>query len=508
MAQYRSAETRVRARGSVLEETEGRRRLPRIGIGVDVHAYAAEGSARALWVAGLLWPGERGLDGHSDADVAAHAACDALFSAAGIGDLGAHFGTSRPDLAGASGVTLLPRRGGWSARRASTIGNVAVQVVGNGPRIGSRRGEAEGVLSDAVDAPVSVSGTTTDGLGLTGRGEGSPRSPRPSSRHATPDETRGARSLPRVIRPSPCLPDFVCHSAVDRRPQPRVDGNLTDEVGEQGEVIRPVTLPGDPQAVRLHVPRAARLPPRRARQGGDLHLWAHDPGTAAPRPHPVRGGLRRAAPLDDPRPRARRHPHPQRHRHRRQDPREVGCLRRVLVRRVLPQRDRDGGRADRSRCPAPHLRAKSHRPRARDGDAHGDPRREGACVCRGGRQRRRLLRRPQLARVRRADAAEGRRHGRGRGRRPQRQAGPSRLRALEGAQARRAGDGGLADPVRHRSTGLAPRVLGDGAASTSATPSTSTAGGRPALPPPRERAGPVPRRRTRASRTSGCTTRG
>ena len=79
--------------------------LPRVGVGVDVHAYAAEGSPRELWVAGLRWPGERGLEGHSDADVAAHAACDAIFSAAGIGDLGAHFGTARPELSGASGVT-------------------------------------------------------------------------------------------------------------------------------------------------------------------------------------------------------------------------------------------------------------------------------------------------------------------------------------------------------------------------------------------------------------------
>ena len=144
----------------------------RTGVGVDAHAFSID-PKRALWLAGLLWENEIGVDGHSDGDVAAHAICDALFAAANIGDLGSNFGTSKPEYAGASGEKLLGESLNLVRAAGFEIQNVAVQIVGNRPKIGPRRNDAIAKISKVLGGvQVSVSATTTDGLGLTGEGKG------------------------------------------------------------------------------------------------------------------------------------------------------------------------------------------------------------------------------------------------------------------------------------------------------------------------------------------------
>lgn len=142
----------------------------RVGIGTDTHAFA---EGKPLWLGCIEWPGEVGLAGHSDGDVAAHAICDALFSAAGLGDLGSNFGSDRPEFAGAASRIFLVEAARKVAAAGFSISNVAVQIVGNKPRITAKRGEMEHEIGAALGGvPVSVSATTTDGLGFTGRGEG------------------------------------------------------------------------------------------------------------------------------------------------------------------------------------------------------------------------------------------------------------------------------------------------------------------------------------------------
>lgn len=143
---------------------------PRVGLGTDVHAFGGDGN---LWLAGLQWPGEPALSGHSDGDAVAHAIVDALLGAAGLGDIGEHFGTSHPEYAGAHADVFLARTREILSDAGFAILNVSAQFQGNRPRFSARRAEAERILSTALGgAPVSVTATTTDGLGFPGRAEG------------------------------------------------------------------------------------------------------------------------------------------------------------------------------------------------------------------------------------------------------------------------------------------------------------------------------------------------
>jgi 2-C-methyl-D-erythritol 2,4-cyclodiphosphate synthase len=141
----------------------------RTGVGVDAHQFGDSGPCS---LAGLQWPDAPRLVGHSDGDAAVHALCDAVLSACQLGDIGTFFGVDTPEMAGASGIAMIEKLRDFVTAKGFVINNVALQIVGNQPKITPRRDEAQAVLSAALGAPVSVAATTSDQMGFTGRGEG------------------------------------------------------------------------------------------------------------------------------------------------------------------------------------------------------------------------------------------------------------------------------------------------------------------------------------------------
>jgi 2-C-methyl-D-erythritol 4-phosphate cytidylyltransferase / 2-C-methyl-D-erythritol 2,4-cyclodiphosphate synthase len=143
----------------------------RTGIGTDVHRFTAD-AEKPLYLGTVIWPGERGLDGHSDGDAVSHAIVDALLSAAGLGDIGANFGVDRPEFAGANGRVFIEATLKLLQQKGFSVRNVAVQIIGNRPKVAPMRAEVEKVLTDIIGAPVTLGATTTDGLGFLGNAEG------------------------------------------------------------------------------------------------------------------------------------------------------------------------------------------------------------------------------------------------------------------------------------------------------------------------------------------------
>jgi 2-C-methyl-D-erythritol 4-phosphate cytidylyltransferase/2-C-methyl-D-erythritol 2,4-cyclodiphosphate synthase len=143
----------------------------RTGIGVDVHRFSIDPSKK-LYLGTIEWPGVPGLDGHSDGDAVSHAIVDALLSAAGLGDIGSNFGVDRPEFSGANGSVFLTETVRMVREAGFEVVNVSVQLIGNRPKVSTKRTEAEKALTDLVGAPVTLGATTTDGLGFLGNDEG------------------------------------------------------------------------------------------------------------------------------------------------------------------------------------------------------------------------------------------------------------------------------------------------------------------------------------------------